>query len=115
LEDSQILFRDCDPATVSFLQFLNLFLLGAEVFKEYYSDTIHLVPLEYLYQGFHGHYILVPWMWLSLAFNLAAFVLFLDGLNFRLNHLHLLHGNHLLISQRKERQGDQEGKDDESN
>ena len=40
--------------------FLNLFLLGAEVFKEYYSNTIHLAPLEYLYQGLHGHNVLGP-------------------------------------------------------
>jgi Ni/Fe-hydrogenase subunit HybB-like protein len=62
---------------IDYALFINLFLLGAEVFKEYYSDTIHLAPLQYLYEGLHGHRALVPWMWLSLAFNVTAFLLFL--------------------------------------
>ena len=62
---------------IAYAMFLNLFLLGAEVFKEYYSNTIHLAPLRYLYEGLHGHRALVPWMWLSLAFNITAFILFL--------------------------------------
>ena len=62
---------------IAYAMFLNLFLLGAEVFKEFYSNTIHLAPLRYLYEGLHGHTALVPWMWLSLAFNITAFLLFL--------------------------------------
>jgi Ni/Fe-hydrogenase subunit HybB-like protein len=62
---------------IDYALFINLFLLGAEVFKEYYSNTIHLAPLEYLYEGLHGHRALVPWMWLSLTFNVTAFLLFL--------------------------------------
>ena len=62
---------------IDYALFINLFLLGAEVFKEYYSNTIHLAPLEYLYEGLHGHRVLVPWMWLSLALNVTAFFLFL--------------------------------------
>ncbi len=63
---------------IDYALFINLFLLGAEVFKEYYSNTIHLAPLEYLYEGLHGHRALVPWMWLSLAFNVTAFLPFPD-------------------------------------
>jgi Ni/Fe-hydrogenase subunit HybB-like protein len=62
---------------IDYALFINLFLLGAEVFKEYYSNTIHLAPLKYLYQGLHGQRVLVPWMWLSLAFNVTGFILFL--------------------------------------
>ena len=62
---------------IAYAMFLNIFLLGAEVFKESYSNTIHLAPLRYLYEGLHGHTALVPWMWLSLAFNVTAFLLFL--------------------------------------
>jgi molybdopterin-containing oxidoreductase family membrane subunit len=62
---------------IAYAMFLNIFLLGAEVFKEFYSNTIHLAPLLYLYEGLHGHTALVPWMWLSLAFNITAFLLFL--------------------------------------
>ncbi|MCL4456455.1 MAG: polysulfide reductase NrfD [Nitrospirae bacterium] len=56
---------------------INLFLLGAEVFKEFYSGSIHKAPLEYLYFGLHGNSRLVPWTWMALLFNLTAFVIFL--------------------------------------
>jgi len=56
---------------------INLFLLGAELFKEIYSDTLHLAPLKYLYSGLHGKDALVPWMWTALVFNVIAFLLFL--------------------------------------
>lgn len=56
---------------------INLFLLGAEFFKEVYSDTHHLSPLQYLYVGLHGKGNLVPWVRTALAFNIIAFVIFL--------------------------------------
>lgn len=62
---------------VAYAMGINLFLLGAEVFKEVYSGTIHAAPLEYLYLGLHGKSQLVPWMWTALTFNLIAFVIFL--------------------------------------
>ena len=62
---------------IAYAMFLNLFLLGAEVFKEYYSDTAHLAPMQYLYQGLHGHSDLVSYIWTATLFNLTAFLLFL--------------------------------------
>ncbi len=62
---------------MAYSMFINLFLLGAELFKEYYSATIHLAPMEYLYQGLHGHNALVPWIWTATAMNITAFILFL--------------------------------------
>ncbi len=56
---------------------INLFLLGAEFFKELYSDTHHLTPLQYLYAGLHGKGRLVPWIWTAFAFNVTAFIIFL--------------------------------------
>ncbi len=56
----------------------NLFLFGAEVFKEYYSDTHHLVHYEYLFAGLHGHPSpIAPYAWMSLAFAVISFFLFL--------------------------------------
>jgi len=57
--------------------FLNLFLLGAELFKEYYSATEHLLYTQYFWQGLGGHRALVPYAWISLTCSVAAFVLFL--------------------------------------
>lgn len=62
---------------MSWSMFINLFLLGAEVFKEYYSGTVHLAPMKYLFQGLHGHHPLVPWIWTALFLNLTAFIIFL--------------------------------------
>ena len=62
---------------IAYSMFLNLFLLGAEVFKEYYSDTMHLAPMQYLFQGLHGHNSLVPYIWTAMFFNVTAFFLFL--------------------------------------
>ena len=62
---------------IAYAMFINLFLLGAEVFKEYYSGTIHLAPMEYLYQGLKGHSDLVPYIWTAMFFNVTAFILFL--------------------------------------
>jgi len=64
---------------------LHLYLFGAEVFKEFYSDTHHVASIEYLYYGLHHHNKLVPWMWMAFLFNIIAFVLFLVP-KFRANY-----------------------------
>lgn len=55
----------------------NLFLTAAEAFKEFYSNTQHVVYMQYLYFGLKGHYALVPFAWASVLCGLAAFILFL--------------------------------------
>jgi len=62
---------------MAYAMFLNLFLFGAEIFREYYSDTHHLIHTQYLYSGVHGHDALVPFAWLSLICSVIAFLLFL--------------------------------------
>ncbi len=56
---------------------INLFLLGAEVFREYYSGTHHMVHHVYLYSGIDGNTAAVPFAWASLVLSVAAFLLFL--------------------------------------
>jgi molybdopterin-containing oxidoreductase family membrane subunit len=62
---------------IAYAMGINLFLFGAEFFKEFYSGSVHLAPMEYLYFGLHGHNNLVPWMWTAFLFNLTAFFIFL--------------------------------------
>ena len=62
---------------IAYAMFINLFLLTAEIYKEYYSDTVHIAPFEYLFEGLHGHEQLVPWIWSAMAMNVLAFFLFL--------------------------------------
>jgi len=62
---------------IAYAMGINLFLLSAEIFKEYYSNTQHLAPMQYLFAGLHGHNRLVPWIWTAMLFNVTAFILFL--------------------------------------
>jgi molybdopterin-containing oxidoreductase family membrane subunit len=56
----------------------NLFLFGAEVFKEYYSNTHHLVHYEYLFAGVNGNPSpIAVYGWTSLLFSIFAFLIFL--------------------------------------
>jgi molybdopterin-containing oxidoreductase family membrane subunit len=62
---------------IAYAMGLNLFLLGAEVFKEFYSGSIDMYSIEYLYFGLHGKSALVPWIWTATLLNIGAFFLFL--------------------------------------
>lgn len=57
--------------------FINLFLTAAEIFKEFYSDSEHFINTQYLYFGVDGNKTLVPFIWVSMTFNIIAFILFL--------------------------------------
>lgn len=76
---------------IAYAMFINLFLLGAEVFKEFYTDSAHLVPMQYLFFGIGGQAALVPWIWTAMLFNLAAFAIFLIP-SVRKNHFMLVVG-----------------------
>jgi molybdopterin-containing oxidoreductase family membrane subunit len=62
---------------IAYAMFLNLFLLFAEIFKEYYSQTVHVASFKYLFEGLHGHKQLVPWIWAAMTMNVIAFFIFL--------------------------------------
>ena len=73
--DNKAIFKIAE--LVAYAMGINLFLLAAEFFKEFYSGSVHLAPMKYLYFGLHGHNALVPWMWAAMLFNITAFFLFL--------------------------------------
>ncbi|MBI5085465.1 MAG: polysulfide reductase NrfD [Acidobacteria bacterium] len=62
---------------MAYAMFLNLFLHGAEAFKEYYSNTEHLLFTRYWYSGLGEHKTLVPFAWSAVALNVIAFALFI--------------------------------------
>ncbi len=62
---------------MAYAMFFNLFFHGAEAFKEYYSNTEHLLYTRYWYSGLGGHTTLVPFAWSAVALNILAFVLFI--------------------------------------
>jgi molybdopterin-containing oxidoreductase family membrane subunit len=62
---------------MAYAMFLNLFLHGAEAFKEFYSNTQHVLFTRYWYFGVNGHTTLVPYAWSAVALNLVSFGLFI--------------------------------------
>jgi Ni/Fe-hydrogenase subunit HybB-like protein len=54
----------------------NLFFFGCELFVAFYSGIPeHVDHIKYLFMGIHGHGVLVPWMWSSMALMVLALVL----------------------------------------
>jgi len=62
---------------MAYAMFLNLFLHGAEVFKEAYSNTEHFLYTRYWFLGLGQDRTLVPFAWAAVTLNLLAFVLFM--------------------------------------
>jgi molybdopterin-containing oxidoreductase family membrane subunit len=56
---------------------INLFLLGCEVFGEFYTGTLHADSAHYLYFGLHGHNVLPKYIWTAIFLNIASTVVFL--------------------------------------
>ena len=51
---------------------INLFLLGAELFTEFYFPTEHIHGATFLFFGLKGYNTLVPWIWTAISFNVIA-------------------------------------------
>jgi molybdopterin-containing oxidoreductase family membrane subunit len=68
---------------MAYAMFLNLFLHGAEAFKEFYSNTQHLLFTRYWYFGLGSHHTLVPYAWSAVALNLVSFGLFISPITRR--------------------------------
>ena len=62
---------------MAYAMFLNLFLHGAEAFKEYYSNTEHLLYTRYWFNGLGEHRTLVPYAWTAVTLNVLSFGLFI--------------------------------------
>jgi len=50
----------------------NLFMLGSELFTEFYAGGGHTASARYLFLGLDGHNALVPWIWTSVVLNTVA-------------------------------------------
>ncbi|MBC8258770.1 MAG: polysulfide reductase NrfD [SAR324 cluster bacterium] len=51
---------------------INLFLLFAEIFTEFYHQTDHTASALYLFFGIGGKTALVPWIWSAITMNVVA-------------------------------------------
>jgi molybdopterin-containing oxidoreductase family membrane subunit len=58
---------------------LNVFFLLCEVFVVFYSNIPeHMDHMKYLFVGLHGHGVLVPWMWTSVALMVLSIILLVN-------------------------------------
>jgi Ni/Fe-hydrogenase subunit HybB-like protein len=58
---------------------LNLFMLGAECFTQFYTGGTHAASARYLFFGSHGKHALVPWIWTAVSLNVTAAVILLSS------------------------------------
>lgn len=59
---------------------INMFLLGCEVFVEFYTDSAHGISAKYLFLGLGEKNGLVPWIWTALGLNTAALLVLVTPL-----------------------------------
>jgi molybdopterin-containing oxidoreductase family membrane subunit len=63
---------------MAYAMFINLFLFGAEIFRDYYSATHHVMHYEFLFgRGKYGDSSIAPYAWFALFASITAFLLFL--------------------------------------
>ncbi len=63
---------------MAYAMFINLFLFGAEIFRDYYSATHHIIHYEFLFgHGAYSSSSIAPYAWLALFCSVTAFLLFL--------------------------------------
>ena len=62
---------------MAYAMFINLFLFGAEVYREYYSNTHHLIHYQYLFSGVDGNNGIVIFGWAAVICSTSAFLIFL--------------------------------------
>lgn len=55
---------------------VNLFMLGSELFTEFYTDSTHVVSAEYLFFGLGEANALVPWIWPAVIAECIALGIF---------------------------------------
>jgi len=56
---------------------INLFFFFSEIFTELYSFKHHASSMRYMLFGLHGHTKLVPYIWMAIAFDVFAAVVFM--------------------------------------
>lgn len=68
---------------------INMFLLGSEVFTEFYTDSAHGASAHYLFFGLDGRHALVPWIWSAIGINTIALVLLFLPISRSLRYLNV--------------------------
>jgi len=56
---------------------VNLFLLGSEVFAEFYGSTAHSIHARFQWFGIHGEIGMAVYTWIAFACNVTALIIFI--------------------------------------
>jgi molybdopterin-containing oxidoreductase family membrane subunit len=62
---------------IAYAMAINIFLMLAELYKEYYSKTIHLTSLRYIYEGLDGYRKFIFPIRISMLLNFSSLIIFL--------------------------------------
>ncbi len=73
--------------TVSMI--INVFLLGCEIFTEFYAATVHVASASYLYFGLEGYHGLVGWIWTAIFLDFLGLGLLMTPLSRDINWLNI--------------------------
>ncbi len=73
---SQLVF-DYLRRIMSYTVIMNLFLLGCEVFKEFYTQSLHVASARYLFFGLEGHAMLRPYIWSAIGMEVTTAIILL--------------------------------------
>ncbi len=68
---------------------INMFLLGCEVFTEFYTGSHHAASAQYLFLGLRGYHALVPWIWTAIGMNTIAMVILYSPMHRKLGALNV--------------------------
>ena len=68
---------------------VNMFLLGCELFTEFYGEGTHIGSTIYLFFGLHGRSALVPWIWTAIGLNTVALIILFLPLSRSLRYLNI--------------------------
>jgi len=68
---------------------INMFLLGSELFTEFYAKTQHSASATYLFFGLHGHDGLVPWIRTAMVLDTIGLLLLITPLSRNITGLNI--------------------------
>ena len=68
---------------------ISVFLMGNELFTEFYADSLHIASIQYLFFGLHGHNMLVPWIWTAVVFNIISLFILVLPMSRSLKYLNV--------------------------
>lgn len=63
--------------TMTYTMVTNLFLFGCEIFKEFYTGSVHMESMKYLLFGLHGKGMVRPYIWAAIIMEIIATIFLL--------------------------------------